>query len=74
LANIHKYEDIIDTENAFLPSWNQSVAEAENSHTGLTIQINQPTRYNSSTSLLLDVYVWINTFRASPRPSSGAYN
>jgi hypothetical protein len=39
-----------------------------------TIQINQPTRCNSFTSLLLDVYVWLNTFRASPRPSSGAYN
>ena len=24
-------------------------------------------------SLLLDVYVWLNMFRASPRPSSGAY-
>ena len=39
-----------------------------------TIQINQPTRYNSFTSSLLDVYVWLNMFRASPRPSSGAYN
>jgi len=38
------------------------------------IQINQPTRCNSFTSLLLDVYVWLNMFRASPRPSSGAYN
>jgi hypothetical protein len=28
----------------------------------------------SFTSLLLDVYVWLNMFRASPRPSSGAYN
>jgi hypothetical protein len=26
------------------------------------------------TSLLLDVYVWLNMFRALPRPSSGAYN
>jgi hypothetical protein len=39
-----------------------------------TIQANQPTRSNSFTSLLLDVYVWFNMFRASPRPSSGAYN
>ena len=38
------------------------------------IQINQPTRCNSFTSLLLDVYVWLNMFRAPPRPSSGAYN
>jgi hypothetical protein len=31
-------------------------------------------RCNSFTSLLLDVYVWLNMFRALPRPSSGAYN
>jgi len=36
-----------------------------------TIQIIQRTRSNSFTSLLLDVYVWLNMFRASPRPSSG---
>jgi hypothetical protein len=39
-----------------------------------TIQINQPTRCSSFTSLLLDVYVWLNMFRAPFRPSSGAYN
>jgi len=39
-----------------------------------TIQIIQSTRCNSFTSLLLDVHVWLNLFRASPRPSSGAYN
>ena len=39
-----------------------------------TIQINQPKICNSFTSLLLDVYVWLNMFRAPPRPSSGAYN
>jgi len=39
-----------------------------------TIQINKPTRCNRFTSLLLDVYVWLNTFRAPLRPSSGAYN
>jgi len=38
------------------------------------IQINQPTRCNSFTSLLVDVYVWLNMFRAPLRPSSGAYN
>ena len=38
------------------------------------IRIIQPTRCNSFTSLLLDVYVWLNMFRASPRPSSGVYN
>jgi hypothetical protein len=39
-----------------------------------TIRIIQTTRCNSFTSLLLNVYVWLNMFRASPRPSSGAYN
>jgi hypothetical protein len=34
------------------------------------IQVIQPTRCNSFTSLLLGVYVWLNMFRASPRPSS----
>jgi len=38
------------------------------------IQIIQPTRCNSFTSLLFDVYVWYDMFRASPRPSSGACN
>jgi len=37
-----------------------------------TIQINQPTRCNNSSSLLLDVYVQLNMFRPSSRPSSGA--
>jgi len=40
----------------------------------VTIQINQPTRCNSFTSLLLDTYVWLDMFRAPLRPSSGAYN
>jgi hypothetical protein len=39
-----------------------------------TIQINQPTRCKNFSSLLLDVYVQLNMFRAFPRPSSGAYN
>jgi hypothetical protein len=37
-----------------------------------SIQINQPTRYNNFSSLLLDVYLQLNMFRASLRPSSGA--
>jgi len=37
-----------------------------------TIQINQPTRRKNFSSLLLDVYVQLNMFRASSRPSSGA--
>jgi hypothetical protein len=39
-----------------------------------TFQINQPTRCKSFTSLLLEVYVWLNMFRLPPRPWSGAYN
>jgi hypothetical protein len=37
-----------------------------------TIQINQITRCKNLSSLLLDVYVQLNMFRASSRPSSGA--
>jgi hypothetical protein len=36
------------------------------------IQINQPTRCNNFSSLLLDVYIHLNMFRASSHPSSGA--
>jgi hypothetical protein len=39
-----------------------------------TLQINQPTRCNSFTSLLLDIYVQLNMFQLPPHPSSGAYN
>jgi len=37
-----------------------------------TIQINQPTRCKSFSSLLLDVYLRLNMFRASSRSLSGA--
>jgi hypothetical protein len=37
-----------------------------------TIQINQPTGCNNFSSLLFDVYVQLNMFWASSRPSSGA--
>jgi len=37
-------------------------------------QINQLTRCNSFTSLLLEVYVWLNMFRAPLRPLSGGHN
>jgi len=39
-----------------------------------TNQIIKPTRCNIFTNLLRNVYVWLNMFRAFPRPSSGAYN
>jgi len=38
------------------------------------LQINQPTGWNNFTGLSLDVYVWLNVFRAPLRPSSGVYN
>ena len=38
----------------------------------ISIQINQPTRCNNFSSLLLDVYVQLNMFRASSRPSSAS--
>ena len=34
-----------------------------------TLQINRPTRCNNFSSLLLDVYLQLNMFRASSRPS-----
>jgi len=37
-----------------------------------TFQINHPTRCNTFPSLLLDIYVQLNMYRASSRPSSGA--
>jgi hypothetical protein len=37
-----------------------------------SFQINQPTGCKNFSSLLLDVYVQLNMFRASSRPSSGA--
>jgi len=37
-----------------------------------SFQINQATRCNNFSSLLLDIYVQLNTFRASSRLSSGA--
>jgi len=39
-----------------------------------TNHVIQPTRCNSFTSLLLEVYVWLNMFRWSPHPSSGVYS
>jgi hypothetical protein len=37
-----------------------------------TSQLNQPTRCNDFSSLLFDIYLQLNMFRASSRPSSGA--
>jgi len=42
------------------------------SETRKVVQINQPTRCNNFSSLLLDVYVQLNMFQASSSPSSGA--
>jgi hypothetical protein len=49
------------------------ISKYKNFKTVKNVQINQPTRCNSFSSLLLDVYVQLNMFRASSRPSSGAY-
>jgi TM2 domain-containing membrane protein YozV len=35
---------------------------------------NSANKCNSFISLLIDVYVWLNMFRAYPRPSSGTYS
>jgi len=47
---------------------NKSIVKIVN----MSIPINQPTRCNNFLSLLLDLYVRLNMFRASSRPSSGA--
>jgi len=43
-----------------------------NFYINLITQLNQPTRCNNFSNLLLDVYVQLNMFRAFSRPSSGA--
>ena len=53
---------------------NKNICRVSTVYNNISIQIIQPTRCKSFTSLLLDVYVWLNMFCASPRPSSGAYN
>jgi len=50
----------------------QKVEDKEDRRTGKKIQINQPTGCNNFSSLLLDVYVQLDMFRASSRLSSGA--
>jgi len=53
----------------FLPCiWHYNVLKEQR----YSIQINRPTRCNNFSSLLLDDYSQLNTFRASSRPSSGA--
>jgi hypothetical protein len=46
--------------------------ERRSKHHITSIQINQPTRCNNLSSLLLDVYVQLNMFQASSRPPLGA--
>jgi hypothetical protein len=57
----------MDSINHSLTSYLKSVLQTQH-----TIQINQPTRCNNFYSLSLDVYLQLNMFRASSRPSSGA--
>jgi len=63
-------------EEWYSTNWGNRVAnfDVRKSAHHHTIQIIQPTRCNSFTSLLLDVYVWLNMFRAPLLPLSGAYN
>jgi len=58
----------------FISFFRSSIKYNAQSKEIMGIQIIQPTRCKSFTSLLLDVNVWLNMFWASPRPSSGAYN
>jgi hypothetical protein len=52
---------------ALLPPGDNTVAfDVRKSMHHHTIQIIQPTRCNSFTSLLLDVYVWLNMLRGLP--------
>jgi len=67
-ASTHTYKFLWKLEMVY---FNSDVRKSVHHH---TIQINQPTRCNCFTSLLLDVYVWLNMFLAPFRPSSGAYN
>jgi len=55
--------------NTYTQNINFKVCQSVHHH---TLQVNQPTRCNSFSSLLLDVYVRLNLFRESSRPSSGA--
>jgi len=55
VMSVHKY-----TSSNFYP-WHHIRVDDK-----FTIQINQPTWCNSFTSLLLDVYVWLNMSRAGP--------
>ena len=56
-------------------NWLQSFLikiQAPSKHQISFFQVNQPTRCNNFSSLFLDVYVQLNMFRASSRPSPGA--
>jgi hypothetical protein len=57
---VHGYEQ--DNMLYFVEHWNKHVV----------IQISQPTRCKNVSSFLLDVYVQLNMFWVSSRPSSGA--
>jgi hypothetical protein len=65
------YLSFLSTHTSYSKRDSNDVRKSVHHH---TIQINQPTRCNSFTSLLHDVYVWLNKFRALLRPSSGAYD
>ena len=59
------------SDDSYSTNWLQKfkVCKSANHY---TIPINEPTKCNNFSSLLLDVYVQLNMFRASSIPSSGA--
>jgi len=65
--NIHKI-----LTNMFRPAFRLSSEWLFYARIQTGIPINEPIRCNSFPSLLLDVYVRLNMFRAYSRPSSGA--
>ena len=70
--NISACKMFICYEQRTITLWNTRFDVRQSVHHH-TIQINQPTRCDSFTSILLDVCVWLNMFWAPPCPSSGAY-
>jgi len=60
-----------DLSISYLLIWSLEYHLRRNTNCG-SLDSNKSTK--RCNSFLLDVYVWLNMFRASPRPSSGAYN
>ena len=74
LKNVRNYMLWVTCVKAITGQWIQRENCVCVCVTSYVIQIIQPTGCNRFTSLLFDVYVLLNMFRGSPRPSSGACN